>query len=86
MYMGALLNSPGSGSAVKFANGVYQVSYETEKPIEESTIDDPVKVCLISIPKDCPPGDDRGKLYSATNIRTKAQWVLYDSEHGCGGA
>jgi len=86
LYFGAKLDSPGSGSAVEFANGVFQVSYETERAIEESSIDDPVKVCLIHVPKDCPPNDDRGKLYSATNIRTNAQWVLYDSAHGCGGA
>jgi len=32
----------------------------------------PVQLCLIELPKDYPPGNDRGKTYSAKNIRTGA--------------
>ena len=24
-------------------------------------------MCLVSIPEDCPPGDDRGRIYTTTN-------------------
>jgi len=77
---------PGSGSAVSFANGGYQVSYETVPQIVRSRIGDPVRICLFSIPKDCPPGDDRGRIYQTTNLRTRQSWRLPDSQHSCGGA
>jgi hypothetical protein len=41
---------------------------------------------LVSIPKGCPKGDHRGKIYKATNLRTHGQWTLPDAEHSCGGA
>jgi hypothetical protein len=77
---------PGSGSAVSFANGGYQVGYETVPAIEQSRRDDPVRMCLVSIPKNCPKGDNRGKVYRTTNLRTRQSWNLPDSEHMCGGA
>jgi hypothetical protein len=77
---------PGSGSAVSFVNGGYQVSYETVPAIEHSRPGDPVRMCLIAIPHPCPRGDDRGRLYKTTNLRTYRSWVLRDSEHMCGGA
>lgn len=75
-----------SGSAVGFANGGRQVSYVYEEALAESRIGDDVLVCLVSIPKNCPPGDDRGRIYSATNLRTKGSWMLPDAQHMCGGA
>jgi hypothetical protein len=77
---------PDSGSAVRFANGGYQVSYETVPAIEESRNGDRVRMCFISTPLNCPPGDNRGKVYYTTNLRTKKSWKLPDSEHACGGA
>lgn len=77
---------PGSGSAVNFANGGYQVSYDEIPQINRSRHGDPVRVCLVSLPKDCPPGDDRGRVYRTTNLRTRQSWTLPDSEHMCGGA
>ncbi len=77
---------PGSGSAVRFANGGYQVSYETVPEIEGSRKGDRVRMCFISRPLDCPKGDDRGKIYNSTNLRTHKSWRLPDSEHSCGGA
>jgi hypothetical protein len=77
---------PDSGSAVEFANGLYQVSYDQVPALNQSRRGDPVFVCLMSLPDHCPPGDVRGKLYTATNLRTEESWTLPDSEHGCGGA
>jgi hypothetical protein len=77
---------PGSGSAVWFANGGYQVSYEEIPQIMRSHPGDPVRICLVALPHDCPPGDTRGRIYKTTNLRTRRSWTLPDSEHGCGGA
>ncbi len=76
----------GSGSAVEFVNGGYQVSYDTIPEVEASRPGDVVRVCLISIPHPCPPGDKRGRVYKTTNQRTKDSWTLPDAEHSCGGA
>ena len=77
---------PGSGSAVDFANGGYQVSYETVAAITQSRPGDPVRMCLVSIPRGCPPDDNRGRMYKTTNLRTHVVWTLPDAEHRCGGA
>ncbi len=77
---------PGSGSAVSFTNGGYQVSYDTVPAIEQSRPGDPARMCLVSIPRGCPKGDTRGRVYSTTNLRTHKSWRLPDSEHSCGGA
>ena len=76
----------GMGSAVVFANGGYQVSYEWETALTRSRVGDKVRMCLVSIPQDCPPGDDRGRRYTTTNLRTGEAWTLPDSQHMCGGA
>lgn len=75
-----------TGTTVIFANGGSQVSYDKEPVIIRSRLGDPVRVCLVSIPKGCPPGDDRGKFYRTTNLRTGKSWELPDSQHECGGA
>jgi hypothetical protein len=54
--------------------------------IHRSRPGDKAKVCLVSIPKNCPPNDDRGKVYRATNLRTGESWEAPDSQHSCGGA
>ena len=76
----------GSGSAIDFVNGGYQVSYDQVAAIDSSRPGDPAEVCLVSVPKGCPKGDHRGKTYKTTNLRTHGQWTLPDSEHSCGGA
>lgn len=76
----------GSGSAISFANGGYQVSYDQAPSVDSSRAGDPVEMCLVSIPRDCPPGDVRGREYRTTNLRTHKSWRLPDSEHSCGGA
>jgi hypothetical protein len=77
---------PSTGSAVTFANKGYQVSYSEEPPISRSRRGDPVYMCLMRGTKGCPPGDNRGRIYTTTNLRTMESWTLPDSEHGCGGA
>lgn len=77
---------PGSGSAIEFANGGSQVSYEQMTAVDRSRPGDPVRICLVSIPTDCPPGDNRGRTYKTTNLRTHRSWTLPNSEHMCGGA
>jgi len=77
---------PDDGSAVNFENGGHQVSYDKVQAIIDSKVGDPVLMCLVSIPQDCPPGDDRGRIYTTTNLRTSESWTLPDSQHFCGGA
>lgn len=75
-----------SGSAIQFTNGGYQVSYETVPAVEASRAGDPVRMCLVALPAHCPPGDERGKRYRVTNLRTHKSSILPDAEHMCGGA
>jgi hypothetical protein len=77
---------PDSGSAVRFINGGYQVSYEELDAVSHSRGGDPVYLCLMALPRDCPPGDTRGRIYTTTNLRTMQSWTMPDSEHACGGA
>ena len=75
-----------SGSAITFKNGGYQVSYDELGAVQRSRAGDPVFMCLIKIPKNCPAGDKRGRMYTTTNLRTLESWTMSDAEHGCGGA
>ncbi|HJU16260.1 MAG TPA: hypothetical protein VJ770_07295 [Stellaceae bacterium] len=77
---------PGSGSSVQFANGGYQVSYEEVPQIRRARRGDRVRICLVSVPRNCPPGDTRGRIYKTFDLRTREAWTLPDSEHFCGGA
>jgi hypothetical protein len=77
---------PNSGSAVRFHNGLGQVSYEQVPGVDRSRPGDAVFMCLIKRPHHCPRGDNRGKIYTTTNLRTDESWTLPDSEHMCGGA
>ena len=83
---GAGHSVPGSGSAISYADGGVQVSYDEILGIDHARVGDPVNLCLLSLPQNCPPGDDRGKIYRATNLRTEETWDASDSEHSCGGA
>ena len=74
----------GSGTSIQFTNGINLVSYDTIPATARSRRGDPVKLCLISIPENCPPGDNRGKIYTVTNLRTKKKFSLPDSLHRCG--
>jgi len=81
-----LENTPGSGSEVAEVNGAYQVSYDQIPAMDASRPGDPALVCLISVPRGCPPGDGRGRVYGVANLRTPGAWSEPDSEHECGGA
>jgi hypothetical protein len=75
-----------TGTSVVFANDGVQIGYDRVEAIINSKIGDPVRICLTSIPEDCPPDDDRGRVYSTTNLRTGESWEMADSQHMCGGA
>lgn len=75
-----------TGTTVVFENGLFQVSYDKIFEIIKSRVGDPVQICLVELPQDCPPGDDRGRVYTTTNERTGRTWTLADSQHMCGGA
>ena len=77
---------PESGSAVILANGVYGVSYDRVPAVHATRRGDPVLACLVKLPTNCPPGDDRGRWYTVTNLRTLQSWTLPDAQHMCGGA
>ncbi|NBW07013.1 MAG: DUF1311 domain-containing protein [Caulobacteraceae bacterium] len=79
-------NEPPQGTSIMFENGVRQVSYDREASVLASRVGDEARVCLISIPSHCPAGDDRGRIYEATNLRTRLHWRLPDASHDCGGA
>ena len=74
-----------TGTAVQFDNGGIQISYDRDEGAAQSRIGDPVRICLVSVPEGCPPGDERGKVYATTNLRTGASWEMPDSSHMCGG-
>lgn len=76
----------GSGTSVNLTNGIYLVSYDEIAALKNSKVGEKVKLCLRSIPSNCPPGDDRGRLYSLFNYRTRQTVRLPDSQHMCGGA
>ena len=75
-----------SGTVVEFTNGGSQVSYGSEPALLGSAVGHQVSVCLIAIPRDCPKGDDRGRLYLGINHYTQGTWLLSDTQHMCGGA
>ena len=76
----------GSGSDIEETNGGNQVSYEQIPAVDAARAGDAVVLCLVSLPQDCPPGDDRGKVYAGADLRTLRAWSLPDAEHMCGGA
>lgn len=75
-----------NGTAVRYANGANQVSYNYEEQVARSHIGDDVLLCLSTIPRHCPPGDSRGREYSSTKIEDYSSWIMSDSQHMCGGA
>lgn len=75
-----------SGVSVFFRNGGTQVGYDKILAVVNSRKGDHVLICLVFIPEHCPVGDNRGKIYTTTNLRTLESWTLPDSEHSCGGA
>ena len=81
-----LEGEPNSGAFIAYADGLTQVSYDTLSAVRRSRAGDPVRLCLVSRPRGCPPGDTRGSIYAARNSRTGARWTAGDASHQCGGA
>ena len=77
---------PDSGSAIEYENGLMQVEYAAVPAIDQSRPGDRVRVCLTSIPDNCPANDERGRMFQGTNLRTGESWSAPNSEHSCGGA
>lgn len=77
---------PDSGSTITYESGLSQIDYARVPGIDNSQAGDRVRVCLVSVPENCPPGDDRGRVYTSTNLRTDETWTAPDSQHSCGGA
>ena len=75
-----------SGSALDYANGIDGVSYDTVPEVSNAKAGDKVALCLVSLPQNCPKGDDRGKVWLAVDLKTHQFWQLPDAEHMCGGA
>ncbi|TPK16710.1 hypothetical protein FJ872_18090 [Mesorhizobium sp. B2-5-9] len=78
--------TPEAGSAATFTNGGGAVSYDREAGLAAAKVGEPVVMCLISIPRDCPKDDDRGRVYYSVDLVAKGSWALPDSQHMCGGA
>jgi hypothetical protein len=76
----------GSGSLVVFSNGGTQMSFSQVGELIRSRVRDRVRLCLVSVPNLCPRGDDRGRTYRTTNLRTGESWTLPDDTRVCGGA
>lgn len=75
------------GTEVHYLDGHVQVSsYDRVDAAEHARRGDPVLLCAVSIPTDCPPGDFRGVMYRASDLRTRLSWVMRNALHGCGGA
>jgi hypothetical protein len=77
---------PGSGPAVNFENGGYHPRDDTVQAIKHLKAGDPVRMCLVSIQRHCPKGDDRGRVYRIINPRTHQSWKPPDSAHTRKGA
>lgn len=78
-----------TGAHVEFKNKGITIAYQEDPSlpaIRNSKVGDHALMCLVFIPKNCPPGDDRGRIYTVTNLRTLESWTLPDSQHSCGGA
>jgi hypothetical protein len=73
---------------ISLANGIGVYSGEGDDFILSSSFaaGHKVKVCLESLPQNCPPGDNRGKGYSFYDYMTGFRVTGVDSWHLCGGA
>ena len=83
---GHMVEVAGTGSAIVFADGHYNVAYQQIPAMDHSRPGDQVKLCVTSLPHDCPPGDTRGISYCVKNLGRGGVWRARDAEHECGGA
>jgi uncharacterized protein len=75
----------GDGIVISYENGGHQVSYSREG-LRDIQVGHEAVICLMRIPRDCPEGDERGRMYYTLDLETFTQWTLPDSAHFCGGA
>ena len=80
-----LIHITNSGTTIIYQDGHAQVSYDHVRNAERARRGDPVRLCVVSVPKDCPPHDFRGVMYRATDLRRHLKWSMRNAEHGCGG-
>lgn len=74
------------GIYVGYANGGGVISYDRDKSFDGVAVGQPAVLCLVTIPRDCPAGDNRGRLYYTLDEATHGSWLTTDSQHSCGGA
>jgi hypothetical protein len=77
---------PGSGSVLRMTDGHYIVDENQVKAMDRSRRGDRIRMCVRSLPANCPPGDTRGIVYRVRDVTTGLRWTSGDSEHSCGGA
>ncbi len=53
---------------------------------DDFKIGDKINLCLVSVPSECPEGDERGKVYEVTNYKNAKRFTGVDAWHSCGGA
>ena len=71
---------------ISYVNGKGQVGeYAYVPAIEHSKPGDRVVLRLVCFVADCPPGDDRGKVYTALSLRTHGRCRKPNGSHICGG-
>jgi hypothetical protein len=71
---------------VEYADGHVMLDWEFNFRVSQWRRGDRVRLCVVSLPRNCPPGDFRGVEYRARNARTGEVWRSGDSAHVCGGA
>lgn len=79
-------NNVQEGIAIRYAAGLGVVDYDRSWRMDHLAPGHDVVVCLMSIPFDCPQGDDRGRLYYNYHPGAQIQWIMTDTQHMCGGA
>lgn len=80
------VNGEDNGVLVELINKITITSYSFNEEIFISKVGDPVLVCVVLIPTECPAGDTRGTFYTMTNLRTIKSWTLPNDTRECGGA
>ena len=79
--------SAAGASGIVFTSDMGMVTpFRYSPTLEASRRGDRVEVCIISIMKGCPKGDNRGTEYFAKNRRTGLSWTGQNGSHQCGGA
>ena len=69
-------------SKIYWRNAESWFPMSTWRPLHASRIGDQVRLCLVSIFKNNPTGDDAGQEYQATNLRTGNHWASgYKSDY-----